>query len=397
MADPEKQQIVDGSDHEDVSSEEEGEAGDGVEGGKSAAASLLQDPNVMAALQGKLSTMLGTNSGYIQSLPAPVKKRLKALKKIQFESTKIEAQFYEEVHLLECKYHQKFEPLYAKRSTITKGEYEPNDDECEWPSESEDEDESALAKEVNEKAKLEEEEAKKAAEEKDKDVKGVPHFWLTIFKNVEMISDMIQEADEPALEALTDVTLTFTEKEPMGFTLHFHFSPNDNFTNEVLTKSYELKCEPQEDEPFSFEGPEIVKCTGCTIDWKKGKNLTVKQVKKKQKHKSKGSIRTITKQVKADSFFNFFDPPIVPDDPNAEVDEDTQALLTVDFEIGHYIRERIVPRAVLFFTGEALDEESDYDEDEEDEDDDDEDGSGSENDADFDPKKAQANPECKQQ
>ena len=76
----------------------------------------------MAALQGKLSTMLGTNSGYIQSLPAPVKKRLKALKKIQFESTKIEAQFYEEVHLLECKYHTKFEPLYAKRSTITKAQ-----------------------------------------------------------------------------------------------------------------------------------------------------------------------------------------------------------------------------------------------------------------------------------
>ena len=146
----------------------------------------------------------------------------------------------------------------------------------------------------------------------------------------------------------------------------------------------------------------------------------MKQVKKKQKHKSKGSIRTVTKQVKADSFFNFFDPPIVPDDPNAEVDEDTQvrkkiqietfssqlincilsilqALLQVDFEIGHYIRERIVPRAVLFFTGEALDEESDYDEDEEDEDDDDDDGSGSENDADFDPKKAGANPECKQQ
>ena len=104
----------------------------------------------------------------------------------------------------------------------------------------------------------------------------------------------------------------------------------------------------------------------------------VYQVKKKQKHKSKGSVRTITKQVKADSFFNFFDPPTVPDDPNAEVDEDTQvilqefeqvssisfsqALLTVDFEIGHYIRERIVPRAVLFFTGEALDDESDFEE-----------------------------------
>merc|ERR1711864_37177 len=160
-----------------------------------------------------------------------------------------------------------------------------------------------------------------------------------------------------------------------------------------MGKQYEMKCEPQEDDPFAFEGPEIFKCVGCQVDWAKGKNLTVKQVKKKQK--SKGSVRVITKQVKADSFFNFFDPPTVPDDPNAEVDEDTQALLTADFEIGHYIRERIVPRAVLFFTGEALEDESDFEEEEDDSEDDDEEGS--DNDPDFDPKKAQANPECKQQ
>merc|ERR1711930_37196 len=35
--------------------------------------------------------MVGMNSGYIASLPAPVKRRLKALKRIQLESTKIEA------------------------------------------------------------------------------------------------------------------------------------------------------------------------------------------------------------------------------------------------------------------------------------------------------------------
>merc|ERR1712181_152084 len=199
---------------------------------------------------------------------------------------------------------------------------------------------------------------------KNEDVKGIPSFWLTIFKNVEMLAEMVQEADEPVLESLTDITVTFSEKDPLGFTLHFHFVPNQFFTNSILTKCYEMKCEPPEDDPFSFEGPEIFKCTGCPIDWQKGKNLTVKQVKKKQKHKSKGSVRTITKQVKADSFFNFFDPPAVPDDPNAEVDEDTQALLTADFEIGHYIRERIVPRAVLFFTGEALEDESDCEEEE---------------------------------
>ena len=60
------------------------------------------------------------------------------------------------------------------------------------------------------------------------------------------------------------------------------------------------------------------------------------------------------KTVKNDSFFNFFDPPSIPEDPEAEVDGETQELLTADFELGHYIRERIVPRAVLYFTGDIL-------------------------------------------
>jgi len=41
----------------------------------------------------------------------------------------------------------------------------------------------------------------------------------------------------------------------------------------------------------------------------------------------------------------------VPDDPETEVDEEIDNLLTTDFEIGHYIRERIIPRAVLYYTG----------------------------------------------
>ena len=43
------------------------------------------------------------------------------------------------------------------------------------------------------------------------DAKGVPEFWLTIFKNIEMIQDMIQDHDEPALEALNDVKVTFSD------------------------------------------------------------------------------------------------------------------------------------------------------------------------------------------
>ena len=84
---------------------------------------------------------------------------------------------------------------------------------------------------------------------------------------------------------------------PQGFTLYFHFAPNEYFTNSVLTKEYMMKCQPDEEDPFNFEGPEITNCKGCEISWKTGKNLTVKTVKKKQKHKSKGSVRTVTKQV----------------------------------------------------------------------------------------------------
>merc|ERR1712062_582784 len=325
--------------------------------------------------------MVGMNSGYIASLPAPVKRRLKALKRIQLESTKIEAKFYEEVHKLECKYHEMYKPLYDQRAKITKGEYEPNEDECEWPSDDE-EDEEELAGDMKDKAKLEDEKAKKEKEEKE--MKGVPDFGLTIFKNVDMLQEMVQEADEPLLSKLTDITVTFSET-PMGFTLHFYFAPNDYFSNTVLTKEYEMKCEATEDDPFSFEGPEIFKCKGCTINWKEpGKNLTVKTVKKKQKHKNKGNVRTITKQVKSDSFFNFFDPPPISDDPDADVDPETQDLLTADFEIGHYIRDRIIPRAVLYFTGEALEEDE---EEEEDFDEEGEEGEEESDDPDFDPSK----------
>ena len=233
------------------------------------------------------------------------------------------------------------------------GEYEPNDDECEWPSDDEeDEEDEELSEDMKDKAKIKENnsDGDKEKNNEDANVKGIPEFWLTIFKNVDLLQDMVQEHDEPALTSLQDITVSFT-KSPMTFKLYFHFAANDYFTNNILTKEYEMKCEPSEDDPFSFEGPEIFKCKGCPINWKPNKNLTVKTVKKKQKHKSNKQVRTVTKTVKNDSFFNFFDPPPIPEGDDADLDEETQDLLTADFEVGHYIRERIIPRAVLYFTG----------------------------------------------
>ena len=107
------------------------------------------------------------------------------------------------------------------------------------------------------------------------------------------------------------------------------FEANEYFDNEILTKEYDLKCDADLDDPWSYDGIAIIKGKGfvfpiivrffhfnacfarnsCKIDWKKGKNVTEKTVTKKQKHKSKGQVRTVTKTVKNDSFFNFFDPP----------------------------------------------------------------------------------------
>uniref|UniRef100_H2RPU0 Nucleosome assembly protein 1-like 1 n=1 Tax=Takifugu rubripes TaxID=31033 RepID=H2RPU0_TAKRU len=339
-------------------------------------AQMMQNPQILAALQERLDGLNGSPSGYMESLPKVVKRRVNALKNLQVKCAHIEAKFYEEVHELERKYAALYQPLFDKRSDIVKATYEPTDEECEWKADEEQELTVSMQidDEMKEKAKVEDE---KKDEEKE-DPKGIPEFWLTVFKNVDLLSDMLQEHDEPILKHLQDIKVYFSDPgQPMSFTLEFHFEANEFFTNTVLTKTYKMRSEPDESDPFSFDGPEIMSCTGCTIDWVKGKNVTLKTIKKKQKHKGRGTVRTVTKTVPNDSFFNFFTPPEVPE--NGELDEDSEAVLAADFEIGHFIRERIVPRAVLYFTGEAIeDDDDDVSEGEEEADE--------ENDPDYDPK-----------
>jgi nucleosome assembly protein 1-like 1 len=270
----------------------------------------------------------------LKSLSAPVRRKVKALKKLQRNATFIEAKFFEDVHNLECRYHKMYLPLYNKRSQIVTGTYEPNDEECDFPD-----DEEGDTGNTN------------SEPEKDCNDIGIPDFWLTILKNAPMTSELVYYYDEPILKNLKDVRSVILDKEPMGFVIEFHFAPNEFFSNQILTKTYEMKCSPDDSDPFSFEGPEIYKCKGCVINWFKGKDVTTKTVKKKQKHKSLGTVRTVVKTVKNDSFFNFFSPPTVENEE--EEDDDIQAALANHFELGHYLSERVIPRAVLYFTGEA--------------------------------------------
>uniref|UniRef100_A0A6I8NNE4 Nucleosome assembly protein 1 like 4 n=1 Tax=Ornithorhynchus anatinus TaxID=9258 RepID=A0A6I8NNE4_ORNAN len=320
---------------------------------------VMQNPQALAALQERLDGTAHTPSSYIETLPRAVKRRIDALKQLQVKCAHIEARFYEEVHDLERKYAAFYQPLFDKRRDFVTGDVEPTDAESEWHSEGEEEEK--LAGQLKSSVVITDQEP--PAEEPNP--KGIPEFWFTIFRNVDMLSELVQEYDEPILKHLQDIKVKFSEPgQPMAFMLEFHFEANDYFTNSVLTKTYKMKSEPDTTDPFSFEGPEIVDCEGCAIEWKRGKNVTVKTIKKKQKHKGRGTVRTVTKQVPSDSFFNFFSPIRASGDGEA-LDEDSEFTLATDFEIGHFFRERVVPRAVLYFTGEAIEDDENFEEGEE--------------------------------
>lgn len=168
----------------------------------------MNNSEVLAALQKNLSGLVGMPSGYYDSLPNVVKRRVKALKNIQLEKLKEESQFTRELYELELKYAAKFETFYQRREAIVNGKYEPNDIECNYPSDDEnDENEDTLAADAKQKLKVED-------SEEDKNIKGIPEFWLTIFKNVDIIAENIQEHDEPILKYLIDVRVILSN-DPM--------------------------------------------------------------------------------------------------------------------------------------------------------------------------------------
>ena len=243
-----------------------------------AAASLFaQNPRLVSMIQGKLGSLVGRSSGYIESLPPQVKRRVAGLKGIQKEHSKLEAEFQEEVLQLEKKYFAKFTPLYEKRSKIVNGASEPTEDEVAAGEDSEDEDE-----EENHKAETKTEEA--AAPATSESVSGIPEFWLSAMKNQISLAEMITDRDEGALKHLTDIRMEYLDKP--GFRLIFEFAENDYFTNKTISKTYFYQSESGYGGDFIYDHAE-----GDKINWKADKDLTVRIEQKKQRNKSKLEIR----------------------------------------------------------------------------------------------------------
>jgi len=86
-----------------------------------------------------------------------------------------------------------------------------------------------------------------------------------------MIFDLVKEKDEDILKHLAHIDSGKADKPEKSLKVNFHFHPNEYFDNEVVSLKLIYKADSEE----------VQKTEGTVINWKDGKDVTKKKVKKK--------------------------------------------------------------------------------------------------------------------
>ncbi|CAN0890348.1 Nucleosome assembly protein 1;3 [Linum grandiflorum] len=152
-------------------------------------------------------------------------------------------------------------------------------------------------------------------------------------KNNNIISKKIKAKDEEALMLLKDIKCSRLldegnqpEYSNKGFRLDFEFDPNPYFKDSVLSKTYHMTYEPSD-----YNEPLVERAVGTQIKWYPEKE-------------------------DYGSFFGFFKPPQIPHNYE-QLDEegayDLQTDMERDYDLGCTFRDKIIPHAVSWYTGEA--------------------------------------------
>jgi nucleosome assembly protein 1-like 1 len=346
---------------------------------------LAQNPALLSALQSQLGSLVGKSSGYVESLPESVQERLKKLNELQQKQDRADRMMEREIRAIELKFAEMKAPFYKERAEIIEGKTDQSEP------------------------------------------KGIPEFWLTALKNAPYFQEEITAQDEAILKHLKDIRCRDVlnaegDEDLAGFVLEFEFEKNDYFEGTILTKEYYVQLPPvdqfeadEDDEEGPMDEAVFDHAKGCEINWKEGKDVTHKMEVRKQRHKSTKKTRVVKKLVKVPSFFHFFNPPSPEnfegghnndddDEEGEDYDAELEQMMEQDYEAGDFIKTQLIPDALGWFTGEALqnyqdgqdeEDEDDYesgeDEEEDDEEDDEEEGSSST------AQPTQPAPECKQQ
>ncbi|KAF8898000.1 hypothetical protein CPB84DRAFT_1847916 [Gymnopilus junonius] len=335
----------------DISEENEGE--NAAEEGTDASPLAGIEEHMLGMVHGRLADLLGKSSGYIESLPVEIKLNVEALKGVQVKQNELHQQYKKECLELEKKYLELQKPLYERRSAIINGKAAATPEEIQAG-------EAASAKEEDEEGDY---------TPLPKDVtpspSGIPEFWLTSLRNHVALNELITDRDAQALKHLKDVRLQYlkegdaaTDKETKGkpgFKIIFEFEKNDFFDNELLEKTYLYQEEVGYSGDFVYD-----RAIGTVIQWKEDKDLTKEFEIKKQRNKNTNRTQGIENG-----------------DYDEEELEELEEKLEEDYQIGEDLKEKIIPRAIDYFTGKALqyemleeDDDDDFDLEEEEDDED---------------------------
>lgn len=287
----------------------------------------------------------------MSDMPMAVRRRVHILEKIQESRNRVQREFQAAILALERSFEEKYSKFDKDRAEIVKGIRDPTEDELNDFIFS-------------------------GVEQVDEDTgKGIPGFWLTVLGSHPMLAGSIEEGDQEALGYLLDIRSMILPENP-GFRLEFEFAPNPFFLNSILSKEYHLDV-PEGDVFCTGKGDDYVydHAVGTEINWQSDRNLCFKTITKVQRHRVNNSQRTVKRLEKTQSFFHFFNPPSVPSVNEKEEEDDEEELqelearIQIDYEMGELLKDTIIPDAVNWFTGKALeyaemgddDEEGDYD------------------------------------
>uniref|UniRef100_A0A0R3WD22 Nucleosome assembly protein 1 n=1 Tax=Taenia asiatica TaxID=60517 RepID=A0A0R3WD22_TAEAS len=162
---------------------------------------------------------------------------------------------------------------------------------------------------------------------------GIPGYWAKVLKSAPLMRNCLTEMDLEILQYLEGIRYSFSKKlSSPGFRLVFMFKQNPFFNDNVLMKQFSLKFIDQCEDLNEFGPTKVISTKASQIDWTSG-------------HEPTGDVVVPPK----DSFFNLF-RDLQPESP----DTPEYAQLMEDYDICVYIRDRVLPYAVYWFTGEMM-------------------------------------------
>lgn len=254
----------------------------------------------------------------ISGMPKTVQDRFKVLHMLSDERSKINDEFDLKVKELQMKFAEKKKPLLELRNKIVSGEVADFSDFVPKFDAAVPELETIVAGIVKSDKEDEDEEPEKPHTATDvshlKGVAGVPDFWSRAVKQNQILMQAVRPKDAELMDCITNVTASRSE-DPPTVSIAIDFKENDFFTNKQLTLTIRMK---------ENSDSEVAETNGCLIEWKDGKDLSKKKIKKKQKHKKTNETRTIIKTVPAETFFNVFESKKAPEDEADEDDENEE-------------------------------------------------------------------------